>query len=386
MPAVVTFCSVLAGTDAWAAHAAAAAAQPGVPRDILHLCLSHAAVLAVALPLPHERRPPGCEWDSVGHVFGLLHPSRLLPEGTLAACFEAGGSDGAAAAIAAVAQLVRLLPLDQPLPGQTEQEQRDLLATALHVLGNTCVTFGEQPAIWRRLKGQQRRRVAAHLLPLATQLPQLLPLVAGSMHQPGTQEHARSIPVLGAVSCQLALLCNLRKGEQDEQLGQGGRLQPPPQAAPLVGSRADAVAWCEAACGALQCLPLVQQIYSTRPHSAAPEYAGVAVTFVYEAAAGLTPASGDLPGRTLTAADEALHTAIWQLANRLSQLVHAAAAAGSPLAPLRDALGTETVLCALSECMAAAVILEHMDSGAQHLADGWQAALTSPLPRSQPTK
>lgn len=386
MPAVFTVSSVLAGTEAWAAHAAAAAAQPGVSQDIMQLCLSHAAVLAVALPLPRERRPPCCEWDAADHVFGLLRPNRLLPEGTLAACFEAGGSEGAAAAITAVAQLVQLLPLDQPLPGQTEQEQRDLVATATDVLGNICGTVGEQHVIWRQLTGQQRRRVAAHLLPLATRLPQLLRLVAGNMHQPSTHEHANAMQVLGAVSCQLALLCSLRKGEQDEQLGQGGRLQPPPQAAPLVGSRADAVAWCDAACGALQCLPLVQQIYSTRPHSAAPEYAGVAVTFVYAAAAGLTPASGDLPGRTLTAADEALHTAIWQLANRLSQLVHAAAAAGSPLAPLRDALGIETVLCALSECMAAAVILEHMDSGAQHLADGWQAALTRPLPRSQPTK
>lgn len=357
--ALIATCHVMADEAAWAQHAAAVAALPALTERIMQLCLSHANVLAVALLLPEERRPGVCTWHCAGQLCHLLCSTSLLP-GALVACLDAGGSSSAAAAVSATAQIVQQVPLDETLPGFTGHQNHSNCVALVHAaLGNVCCTVQKHSAVWRQLSGQERRRMAAQLLPLASRLPQLLQLMCDGLQQAATPRRDKAEQVLVAASLQLALLWQLRT---DEEGAQGSSCQGQVQ---LIDSRADAVLWCSAACGALQCLPLAQQLQTRRsPEESVPTaFAVLAVRLAGLVATGLVPAGGrDLTGSTLTAADEALPAAVWQLHSQLARLVHSLAAAEGALAPLRNAWRVEELLDALSKCMTQAVRLQCSDT------------------------
>lgn len=308
----------------------------------------------MALALPAARRPAGYTWNSAVHVFTLVTSNSLVPGDALLSYFQSADGGGTATAIAAIAQLVQHMPL-KPLPGETAQDRRWHATTGAAALGEvTAAVFHHCAGGWR-LSTAQRRRVAAQLLPVMGRLPQLVQLLAGDQRQqvqPGTADELGPGPAVSTGICLMGVLRIL-----DKQHGQHGSSQ---QAAVLVSNRADAAAWCDAACAALQCVPLVQQVHSSGPRGNSPaDFARVTVEFVGVATGNLIRISFEEPSSASTAARDPLHTSVWQLHTRLARLAHLLAAPkGMQLASQLD---VSSILFALSECMAVAAQMHRMD-------------------------
>lgn len=343
------------GAPAWEVHAEAAAKQPGLAQELVRLCFMQAGILAVALALPAARRPAGCTWNSAVHVFTLVTSNSLVPGDALLSYFQSADGGSTAAAIAAIAQLVQHMPLE-PLPGETAQDRRWHVTAGATALGEVTAAVLHNCAGGRRLSSAQQRRVAAQLLAVMGRLPHLVQLLAGGQQQqlpPGMADEFGPGQAVSAGICLMGVLRIL-----DKQHGQHGSSQ---QAEPLVGGRADAAAWCDAACAALQCVPLVQQVHSSGPRGNSPaDFARVAVDFVGVATGNLIRISFEEPSNAATAARDPLHTSVWQLHTRLARLAHLLAAPNG--ARLASELNLSSILFALSECMAVAAQMHRMDA------------------------
>ena len=367
LPAFVDMCFELLCAPAWAAHADAVAKLP-LAADIAGLCLALLSVLAVSLPLPEQRRPAGCTWNSPFQLSRLLSGGGGPLHAGLTAYIRAADSGSISAAVAAAAQLMQHVPLDQPPPGFSREHPNLVLATT-SLLANLCVLAGKDFNVCRRLSDQHRRRAAKQVLPAIGRLPQLLQLASGGK-QAADLTGDEPVAVFGVVAsahCFMLLLHAFYRcpivGSQHSQ-------------AVLVSGLADATAWCSAASGALQCMPLVQQLHALvqqqagpaawlqlpRQHSRTPAVFATAAVEVAQLAAVCALIARQQAGAT-AAVDSAVHAAAWQLHSRAAQLVHFSAAAADPLVNLGDEVASGRLLCALTECFTTAISLRRYDGG-----------------------
>ncbi len=339
----MSLCHGLACEPAWEAHAAQLA-QPLLAQDIVQLCLSYAGALAVGLSLPKEQRPHTCDWVSASVLSELFLPGAPL-HAPLLPHLKAADGRGATAALTAAAQLVQQLPLDQPPAGFSCDEHGRLLAAVAALLATVCSALLASGAI-ARLSTQQRRQIAKQLLPL-TGLP--LRLLRGSGGRQGAvaqfQDDYKKALIVN-VRFQMDLLVALWEIDS-EAYDEAGHQRP---AALLPSSSADVAAWCSAACAALQCMPLVQQLHSLRPQCIAQrEFAETALKLAWCSISYIDmeirqPQSA----AAMAAADGALHAAVWQLHSRVAQLVHFTAAAEQPLVRLDQETDAAKLLIMLS--------------------------------------
>ncbi|PRW55939.1 ubiquitin carboxyl-terminal hydrolase 18-like [Chlorella sorokiniana] len=344
----------VAQCPAWSTHAAAVAAHRHLAADALAVMLPYLGTLAVGLGLPEDRRPPGCMWPTAGWVAGLISSatfSEALDDWVAAA-------DGAstAAALAAAAQLVLQLPLEeQQQPGRDAAEFRHTAVTVAALPGHLCVRLCKYLAATNRQNTQQRRRVLAQLLPAVCRLPQLLQWAAGSSQQTGFNEQGlhEATALCPPAKFQLVLLCHYVHGCMRQD-------------APCIASSpADAAAWAGAAAAALRCLPLLQELHSELLRCDAADAA---------LAAGLAEAVNELQPRAAAlvflavcqleavpeaAACEALQ-ALWALHSATCRRVHwAAAAASSPPFQLAGQMVVvQQVVEALSHSMCSAALIK----------------------------
>jgi hypothetical protein len=237
--------------------------------------------------------------------------------------------------------------------------------------------LGSRQVERQRLASKQRRRIASQLWPVLSQLPQLLQLVCGSEEQLGPVQHSIALQLLSAANGYSVLLLRLWRDEltQDSSSRQ--------QLASLAADWADVAAWCDASSGALQCLPLVQQVHSIDASEVGPSnFAKMALELARIAAATLLAATYEAADGGTAAAGAAHCTAVWQLHSRLARLVHLAAAGNSPLVQLGDQATAESLLYVVSKCMAAAVQLQSAGAPlAPHAAAGGNDAQADPSVR-----
>ena len=348
----VDACSTLqCESAALAAHAAAATAKPSLVQDLVELCLSCVSFLAAALPLPADRRPAHCSWRTAAQACTLL---TLIPKlDAIPAWLRTADSASRAAALAAAAQLLQQLPLDQPPDGCSQHQHEMCVATTTTVLGNLCAALYSERTALGRLTSQQQRRVAAQLLGSLGKLRGLLCCLADA------GSRGRQLAVLHAGCNQMRAACTLYQDADTEPH-------------PLVASYADATAWCHAACEVLQCMPLVQQLHGAGEQEGLPaRFATTAVKFALYAgqavrSASLLPVPDD---SVAAAANESLHVAVWQLHSRLAQVVHLMAADSNSIVRLEDAMQAGVLLPALAACLCA---FKNLTYGEQRQA--WEGA------------
>jgi len=190
----------------------------------------------------------------------------------------------------------------------------------------------------------QRRQVAKQLLPLAG-LPHQLQRASGSRQEEQSPAEDEQILHVGvdAADCLIQLLSELKKGDHDALLGAGGQRP----ATLLTSSSADVAAWCSAACAAVQCLPLAQQLPGLDRQREAPlNFVDSALDLAW-CAAFYVETEAMQPARHAAA----VQLAAWQLHSRLAQLVHFMAAAEQPLVRLGDERHAAVLLTPLSSAM-----------------------------------
>lgn len=332
----------------------------------MQLWLVHTGVLAAALPLPAGRRPPSCTWTLAADVLALLANRQL------GAAFEsyihAAGGAPMAAAIAAAAQLLQQVPLEQPPPGiSREQHAVFLVAVAEHV-ARLCSVAGSDfsgSAVWQRLDARQRQRVVAQLLPAVTRLPQLLGCISGGQQAAELPERRRFFlqAMLGGAFIQILILNKAASDEASFAANSG-------QAAARAGSTTDAAAWCGAACAVLQCIPIAEQLAGMGELADVPgHFVGAALPLAWAAlhhlSTGGRPGT-DSRGSWSAGGDSLRFVAAWQLHSWLARLVHFSAAAGDvSLVQLGGRQQAGQLLQLLSNCMAeAAQLCSTWSSGA----------------------
>lgn len=349
----------------WSAHTDAIAGHGQLPSSAVALALSHLRTLAVGLQLPAGHRPAGCTWQAAGWVGSKLSSIMLRNARTA----WASGADGAstAAAIVAAAQLVHRLPRDHPI-GLSAAELPKTAALVASLPGHLCSLLCHDQRALARQNIQQRRLVAAQLLPAVGRLPQLLELLAGGEQLTNMSDErlVQAVLVCRAANWELGLLGFYAQQSCVELISGGGSSRR------IMHSAADVALWAQALSAALRCVPLLRALHSvlqtdtriTQDRNLAAELAffvsGVPVgpgTLALERASTLSAAPPHASGDSArSAAGEALQ-ALWALHTAQCRRVHYAATAGSP----QFRLGPERVLsavCVLSDCMSAAAFMQ----------------------------
>lgn len=120
--------------------------------------------LAVGLRLPEDRRPHRCMWPAAGWVAGLV--TSAMFEDALDVWVAAADGASTAAVIAAAAQLVQQLPLDElQEPGQEAANSRHTAVAVAALPGHLCVRLykgaAEHPAAAAGAGAAAARRVQA---------------------------------------------------------------------------------------------------------------------------------------------------------------------------------------------------------------------------------
>ncbi|KAL4428014.1 hypothetical protein ABPG75_002103 [Micractinium tetrahymenae] len=136
--------------------------------------------VAVVLPLPPERRPPGLEalgWLHVNCLGSTVGAARL--GGAVREWIAGADGSARAAALCGAAQLVLQLPLDFNPPGLPPGDQPHFQAAAFvtNTLGVLCNCAAE-PAPQPCVSSEQRRRMARQVLKAIAHLPAVFQLMA----------------------------------------------------------------------------------------------------------------------------------------------------------------------------------------------------------------
>lgn len=263
LPATMRALMNVSRCSAWSMHAHHVAINWRLASEICALALAHLRSLAVVLRLPPDRRPAGCMWDGAGWTAGLLQSGML---GTaVREWFVAADGASTTAVLAAAAQLVQQLPLnEQPASGSEAAEgeqpaaepapqERTLFYVAclpdvlcLHI---TAAVFAQQSC-------EQRRRVAAQVLPAVCRLPRLLQqLGSWPAGAPPEQQQGQLAALHSSARFLVSLLSAYGRTDSDS--------------APIVRSIAETLPWVDAACAALRCVPRVHSLLQEQEWSAA---------------------------------------------------------------------------------------------------------------------
>lgn len=363
VPSMARMLHALAVNPAWSAHAQAAAAHAQLASDMLAVMMPYVGTLAVGLRLPEERRPDGCSWETAGWVAGLLNS--IVFEEAVGCWARAVDGASTAAVVAAAAQLMQQVPLEQH--GPAKHKQHALLLAMLP--GHLCAPLCHSAAALARQSREQQRRVAAQLLPAISRLLQLL-LWLAQVTLPGSERLALLIP---AANFQILLACHYLASSFKED-GVYPR---------IARSLPDLGAWASAATAALRLLPLlyalqrvgqleaeaaelpsalVQLLRNERLAAVAAVAADLvrvicelqpqAALLVFRNAPGLLQrnAAGE------AAACKALQ-AVWAHHTAMCRWVHWAAAASSPELQLTGQPAVRQAAEGLSYCMCAAALI-----------------------------
>ncbi len=353
LPAFVAACHTLSFAAPWGAHAAATLAQPLLAQTLVQVCLSFLSVLAASLPLPRERRPGECTWQSASQVATMLVGGGwlLVPLKSYLPIANAAGITGA---VTAAAQLAQQLPRDQPPPDVSEEQHGEILNSVTALLGMLC-SLCDRLAVTQRLDNQQQQKVMRQLLSLISGLPQHMQVV--SRGRPvaelgeGPQVLLRA-QLLGAYS-HIGWLRTFWQGGPSRQ-----------RSAAAAWSLSDTAAWYAAACGALQCIPLAQQLHTCWQWEPSPGKLALPAVNMAGCAANVLIWAVKLPSsRAALAMNGSLCDMAWQLHSRLAQLMHfCAAAADGPPVQLSNMLQAGQLLNALSDSITAALDLHSLQA------------------------
>lgn len=323
---------------------------------LVQLLMPALPALAVALRLPAERRPPGCSWETADYILAALTIPPLRPARN--GWFAAADSRSLLSTVCAIAQLLAILPLEQPaadtvapagssagspataLPRHTGAasflECSFMMAmNALAVLASSA-RCAEQALSQQSL--QEQRRLASSLLPVLARLPSLAALASSptiAVGWPSNTAADAQVNLIVSVCTLIWLL--LAVGSKSGAATAYGDGTPR-----LVSSFADAAAWCSAASAALRAIPLlaawqVPAINLVQSLVELASWAGPAARFLtgrrnvarQMAAAGGAAASA-APAAPAAAEDTApLLEAVWDLHTQAARLVHFVASGGS---------------------------------------------------------
>ena len=369
-------CNSLASGPAWKAHLAEIA-QPPLGQGIVQLFLSFTGALAVALPLPEDRRPVGYDWERAAQVAELLLDAPL--HAALQSHLEVVDGSSAAAAVTAAAQLVQQLLLAQPPTGFSQRRHSRDLQLLFAQLAMLC-SWLRTSSVPGQLSLPQRQRIATQLLPLAGLPLQLRHASPSSQGAQFTAVHQQLLLASVAAACSSTqLLGTLWTTDRDTSV-RAGNQRP---AALLTFGSADAAAWCSAACAALRCIPLVQQLHSlgcrlTTPASFADSALDLAWCANFYVRMETLQRTSQAAAAAAAAADGAVHLAAWQVHSRVAQLVHFMAAAEQPLLHLGDEDHAEKLLVLLSDGL---IAMTHLLETGSTPADGLDGA--PPCPRTR---
>lgn len=349
-------------------------ARPELAADAIDQALSLLIMLAAALPLPPERRPAGCTWECVALLAKALSGSECFLSALLL-CLRQASDSRAVAAVSASAQLVQLMPIDQPPPG-CRLRHSHFVSVLVALLGNLCWNVCNRPIGLQRFSLDERWRMAAQVLPAVSRLPQLLALVAGAAGADQLDEGQQLLlVVLSPARHQLAFLSQLwhdsggRASGSSNGSGAAGSGSQPGRVLP-VHYFSSATLWCRAAVATLRCTERLQQLHNLiqqqprgQPAQQAlpAEFSLLSLRLARTAAVCMLAAASELPDAGAAVLSDAMQTT-WQLHSTACRLVHFTTTATNPITHLDGG-----VLCLLAECMlAAAQIAAHMQGSQLH--------------------
>lgn len=365
----------LAFQPGWAAHAAAVLRLPRLAQDSVQQCLTLISVLAALLPVPEGQRPGRFSWQDGAHAAEVLLSESAL-QAALASYFEAADGAAISGALSATAQLVQLLPFEPPVLCGDEGRGADGRIAIMALLGGMC-GMTDRADSWRRLSSQQQRRVRMQLLPLVSRLPQWLRLVAGGRQLEQLAAEQRTL-LLALVTATCSYMFLLRSFWQDYASALSSELHRLPSLAPSsLPEVPEAAAWCSAACGALQSIPLACQLYSICREEPSPARFGeTALDTAWIAIDAMKLALSEPSNHAAVAQDGALHDTVWQLHSSVARLVQFSAAAEAPPVRLGRVFEAGKLLNVLTKSLDAAAHLHAVLI--QHTAATGGASLQTP--------
>lgn len=254
-------------------------------------------------------------------------------------------------------------------PGCNAEEHGALALAVARLLGCVCMEASRETHMRVEVASEQLRRAVAQLLPALSGLPRLLRLATGGRPaaEAGDEQLLSLVVALSCTNHQLHFLWEAWEHASEQQ------------ARPVSASLADVAVFCSAACGALECIPLVQQLHDMnlqQPRSWASQLAAFSAGFVSTAVDARTAVCEVLWASISArehgqAANKSADAAVWQLHSKLARLVHFTAATDSPVVLMENEAAI--IVCSLGDCLAAAahlhfIAVEHSQARSGSLA------------------